>query len=120
MAWDTIKDRQRRKLIDQQQELRRKMMYTANLTEEEKASIQMQIGSLQRRIDASTGNEDIFSPKYANVKSNGADIFAPESNEISEADKAWLFSGQDFNVPKPTKEYPHLTYYCQFQNGKKR
>lgn len=121
MIWDTDKDRKRRKLIEQQCELKNKLNYMMTLTDEERASIQMQIDSLQRRIDASTGNEDIFSPKYANVQGNGADIFSPEKNDLTkEQIKEILDGGFDSGVPRPVNPEPCYTYYRYNKASKKR
>lgn len=98
------------------------LQYKSNLSEEEKISLQMKIDSAERQLAMDSNGANIFEQDYGiTQKGTGKeDIFNQEKNEVSEEAKAWLFSGYDFNVPKPTKEYPHLTYYCQFQNGKKR
>lgn len=113
----------RHQLFQQIADAQNMLKYSKNLSDEQKATLQMRINSAQRQLDSESNGSDIFHndiEKLGSKPTGNVDIFNPEPNEVSDETKDWLFSGQDFGVPKPAKEYPHLTYYSLFQNGKKR
>ena len=111
-----MNDRERKKIIDKIGELKRNLKYRLSMTEEEKVSLQMQIDSLERRINAERNpNVNIFQTDYqlmGKTSNPNIDIFSPEKNDLTkEQIKEILDGGYDFGVPRPEKPEPCYSYY---------
>ena len=91
------------------------LQYSKNLSDEQKATLQMRINSAQRQLDSDSNGSDIFHSdveKLGGKPTGNVDIFNADKSEVSEEAKAWMFGGYDFGVNPPKDDAQHFLYWA--------